>query len=257
MFTLTDVRAAMKQGDTPRAVEIIKTILKENPSADAWYLAARMNTDTANALRCLRQALMLDPKHGPSLTLMRSLGGESKGFFGHLSDEIIITVYEQSDKSPVLRHFPRRAQLAAVGLLTAIILAGFLVSGAMLVSSMQAAMPAPVPTVEPIKLVSVDETLNGFREAGLELLDVQVTAGARGARVIRFELEGEQGKRYPIMVQVYDSVSALISEWNANKTLDPMLRVVGAPNAVLFYPVRLDVSLANQLAQEFRSIAGL
>ncbi len=257
MFTLKDVRAAMKQGDMPRAVEIIKTILKENPSADAWYQAARMSTDNANAQSCLRQALMLDPKHGPSLTLMRSLGGESKTFFGHLSDEIIIMIYEQSDKSLLLRRFPRQAQLAVVGVATALILIGFLVSSAMLVSSLRAAMPQPYPTVEPVKLVSVEEMLDRFSQSGLEMLDVQETTDARGARIVQFDLEGEQGKRYSVVVRVYDSVSALIAEWNASATPDPMLRVVGAPNAVLLYPVRLDISLANQLAREFRSIAGL
>ncbi len=66
MASLADVQRMLKQGDRKRAALILQRVLKENPSADAWYLAARLTKSADKTQTYLQNALKLDPNHARS-----------------------------------------------------------------------------------------------------------------------------------------------------------------------------------------------
>lgn len=70
---LKAVKTAIRQGDKRRARKLLVTILKQNPTADAWYIAARLASDRKQAAGFLRRALRQAPDHVPSKKLLTRL----------------------------------------------------------------------------------------------------------------------------------------------------------------------------------------
>lgn len=57
------VEATIKAGELAYARECLRDILRMEPSADAWYLAAVVARTPEQKQQCLEKALMLDPDH--------------------------------------------------------------------------------------------------------------------------------------------------------------------------------------------------
>jgi len=81
MASLADVQRMIKQGDRKRAALILQRVLKENPSADAWYLAARMTKNQQKTRTYLQNALKLDPGHQRSRQALLDAMGQDGGTF--------------------------------------------------------------------------------------------------------------------------------------------------------------------------------
>lgn len=60
---LIAVMNAINAGDKARARRLLQPLLKSNPTAEAWYQAARLTEKPEHELACLRQALGLGPLH--------------------------------------------------------------------------------------------------------------------------------------------------------------------------------------------------
>lgn len=259
MLTLTEVRAAIKQGERKRGITLLKTILQENPTADAWCLAARLTEHKQTALRYVRQALILDPQHNEALTMLHDLGGTRRSFYGMLADETLASVYEQCSRSPLLSRLPPGAQLAVFSLLMLAMLGGLGLAIGLFVSSRQPALPKDPPETQPVVLVSAGQMADRLRASSLALVDLEIVSGAEAgeaAQVIRFSLEDAAANQYPVEIQVYDSIGALIAAWNALPASERPGRVVSQTNAVLTYPEALSPPLAQYLVRTFRSAAG-
>jgi hypothetical protein len=60
---LHEIAAAIKAGDTSRARELLRIELRVRPSANAWYLAARIASSPEQTISFLEKAIELDPFH--------------------------------------------------------------------------------------------------------------------------------------------------------------------------------------------------
>ncbi len=60
---LIPVLSALQAGDKARARELLQSILKFKPTAEAWYLASRAMESADHEMICLQRALALDPYH--------------------------------------------------------------------------------------------------------------------------------------------------------------------------------------------------
>ncbi len=60
---IEQVKAIIKSGDKNRARQLLREILKNEPSADAWYLAAYVATNDQQRIKFLENALSEDPFH--------------------------------------------------------------------------------------------------------------------------------------------------------------------------------------------------
>jgi len=72
---LTPIRTALKDGDTATARRLLTPILADQPSADAWTLAAQACATPDAAIQCLRKALLLDAQHSAANRLLFKLEG--------------------------------------------------------------------------------------------------------------------------------------------------------------------------------------
>lgn len=73
--SLDTIQQIIDQGDKARARKLLKPILRDNPTADAWYIAAlAMETDDQK-IKCLRQALTIDEFHSPANRLLHKTEG--------------------------------------------------------------------------------------------------------------------------------------------------------------------------------------
>ncbi|MEO8392349.1 MAG: hypothetical protein ABI700_05085, partial [Chloroflexota bacterium] len=73
--TLQPIRDAIKAGDKKTAQVLLKPVLKNQPSADAWVLAAQACATEEKAIYCLRHALELQPQHSAANRMLFKLEG--------------------------------------------------------------------------------------------------------------------------------------------------------------------------------------
>lgn len=74
-MALDPIRQLIKAGDFAQAREQLRPLIKENPNAEIWYMAAQVSEDRARAIYCLKKALALDPLHTPANRLLLKLEG--------------------------------------------------------------------------------------------------------------------------------------------------------------------------------------
>lgn len=67
---LEPIREALKNGDKAAARKLLPPLLKSQPSADLWTLAAQACESKADGIKCLRKALALDPYHNQANRLL-------------------------------------------------------------------------------------------------------------------------------------------------------------------------------------------
>jgi len=72
---LEAIQSLIDNGEQQVARQQLKTVLKTNPSAQAWYLSALVADDPNQQIKCLRQALKLDEFHTPSNRLLYKIEG--------------------------------------------------------------------------------------------------------------------------------------------------------------------------------------
>lgn len=90
MANLSEVRHALKQGDKSKAASLLKIVLKQNQTAEAWYLAAKLATKDDTRLKYLRQAIRLDPGHLGAQEMLGELkhDGSGMGLMGGIVEEL-------------------------------------------------------------------------------------------------------------------------------------------------------------------------
>ena len=73
--SLEKIQVLIDKGDKKRARQYLKQILRDEPSADAWYMTALLVDDDLQKIKCLRHALDLDAFHTPSNRLLHKVEG--------------------------------------------------------------------------------------------------------------------------------------------------------------------------------------
>ncbi|MEO8396388.1 MAG: hypothetical protein ABI700_25570 [Chloroflexota bacterium] len=73
--TLQPIRDAINAGDKKTAQVLLKPVLKDQPSADAWVLAAQACATEEKAIYCLRHALEIQPQHNAANRMLFKLEG--------------------------------------------------------------------------------------------------------------------------------------------------------------------------------------
>ena len=74
-MSLAQVQALAQKGKRAEANALLKRIIQQQPSADAWYVAAKLTEDSKLASKYLQRALMYDPNHRHAHAMLRELRG--------------------------------------------------------------------------------------------------------------------------------------------------------------------------------------
>lgn len=73
--SLAPIREALKNGDKAAARRLLPPLIKTQPSAELWTLAAQACDKQEDAIKCLRKALELDPLHSRANRMLFKLEG--------------------------------------------------------------------------------------------------------------------------------------------------------------------------------------
>jgi len=73
--SLQEIKTLIESNRKKEARQQLKDILKNDPSADAWYLTALAVDKEEDKIRCLREALKLDEFHTPANRLLYQIEG--------------------------------------------------------------------------------------------------------------------------------------------------------------------------------------
>jgi hypothetical protein len=72
---LQKIRETLAAGDTDKARKMLRWVLKNEPSADAWVLAAELTEGTEQKIALVRQALAMNALHTAANRLLHQLEG--------------------------------------------------------------------------------------------------------------------------------------------------------------------------------------
>ncbi|MFZ0548003.1 MAG: hypothetical protein WAM60_21335 [Candidatus Promineifilaceae bacterium] len=257
MANLTEVRTALKAGDKQKAAQILKVVLKEKPSADAWVLAAKLSSNPDTAKQHLQRALSFDSKNATARDMLRDLGGEQKSYHANLMEEVKIGMEEFGQNSRLLSRLNPNQRVILV---TGVFVLVFITSGILLANL---ARPAEVeqrelPPIPTVAVIATDSLLTSFSGSGLNIADIHQVDPLPDTSIseqVEMTVQDAAGS-YPATVFMYTDIDGLVKDRLRLASLGASNRIVVNQTAVLVYPLEVDPVTADSLESVFNSVAG-
>ncbi|MBI1281177.1 MAG: hypothetical protein GC179_23830 [Anaerolineaceae bacterium] len=245
MANLTEVQMALKQGDKAKANQLLKSILQQNPSADAWVMAARMTSNPETAKLHLQRALAFDSKHVKARDMLRDLGGTQKSASAALTGGLLTTFRSELEKfganKPVLRDLsPSLRMVTALSLYT-LILALILVVVASLLSP---TAPLELPAFTPVTVYQGDTLISQWNTEGLNitnLVNVVQDPNVLSKEQINFTVTDDNGS-HKVQIYLYDDVAGIVNDGvrMTALTTDGTNKMDIVQTAVIIYPADMN-----------------
>ena len=263
IYSLSEVYQALDQGEYRTAVQHLQELLRTEPSADAWYLAAELiiDKDRDQAIRHLKRALLLNPRHGDSLTLLGQLGESPDITLHDVAEEVADVVSRQANHTPGLSKLSRPQQfMAFTGLL--VLVAAALVFSLNALSQRNAGpsyIPPQAPQAKQSALLNANTLFARFSNGALPLFGIEQIKGTgdTGRDTLKFSVYGPDGTLQPAQIIVYHSISALVHDRSTQRNLEATSLIVAQNNALLVYSKNLQgLTLEHQLVRQFKEITG-
>ncbi len=256
MTTLLDVYSAMNAGDRAAAIRLLAEVIQTEPSAQAWYLAARLTGDREKALRHLKRALLLDPKHADSLAMLRELGAEKTFTLDELKEEVVEALEYEHQRLPVVRNLSKRQALIGALALAVVIIGTLVLLARLLRPTGPSLVPDQAPPPAAVTIIPLGTVWQHFQNSELPLQAMTRGASASGRHSIALTVRDTSGALVQVSLLVYDGVPALIGDRDTLDTLEAQGTVIGVANVRLAYPPTLSGFMARQLESTLRSMPG-
>ena len=253
--TLGEINTAITTNNRKQAASMLQTLLQKKPSADAWYLAAKLTVDRSKKIQYLRTATFLNPKHRKSRDYLRELGEETGNFHHIVVGGVSNMLSDQVSKSPLLKNLSPSMQRVLA--LTIVILLGILIG---LVVSSVLSLRGPVvssqgPTMEAVENLNRTNVLNHFYVSKLDILFVEQSRDEQVGKDITLLQIRDAGNRSRIIeIFVYDSVTSILADQNVLATYEQTSNVLANGNVILMYPLDLSEIGANQVIEAFETL---
>ncbi len=261
--TLKDVHNSLNQGEYRLAASQLQTVLHNDPSADAWYLAAQLTVekDRERAIRHLKRALLLNPKHAKTLTLLGQLGETPELTISEVAEEVVDAVNAQADQTPILRRLTPRQRLVAVGgALVALVFTVIVIIPALIPRTGPSFIPDTSPQQAVDKRVVTPTALfNQFIGSDIQMFNIERIGNSitPGKDTLKFEVSGAGGRLQPVQVVVYESISDLVRDSAMQRQLEETSLIFARNNALLVYAKELhDLPMEDRLLLQFQLVAG-
>jgi hypothetical protein len=253
--TLGEVHTAISTNNRKQATSMLQVLLQRKPSADAWYLAAKLTHDRKKKVQYLRTALFLNSKHHKSLNYLRELGEGTGGFRHLILGGFSHLLQEQVNNSPLLRNLsPRMQQAVGVTILAMLaILVSFAVSGLLALRGPEISTQGP--STKAIEYFTQATVLNHFYVSDLDILFVdQVRDEQIGKDIIRLEIRDFGNRARSIEIFVYDSVSAILADQSTLVANEQSANVIAKANVVLVYPLDISEIGVTRIVETFETL---
>lgn len=264
MAHIAQVKQALKQGDKKQAMRLLKSILKENPTADAWYMAARLTDDRDKQRQYLKRALMLDSNHRKAKDLYRELGGQQIGSNRAILQMLYEEISRTGENSRLLGSMtPQQRFFIASGLSILMIVSMF---GLLSAVFYQPSPPEFGPEPSPHVMLSAQPLMDYFISSSLPVVDSYAIELTDEEKVIEHAVDLPFDIRldarytliltdtvtdYEVQVYVYDShLSARTHQGNLEETAREQSQLILSHNNVnIVYPAALDTTLVQNMEQ--------
>lgn len=139
------IRDALKAGDKQTAGRLLTPLIRSEPTAEIWYLAAQACPTKAKAITCLRRALELDPFHNGANRLLFKLEGAKPS-----TEEEQPTVEVLAADLPPLKPVRRKKRRSTAGWLVLISLLLFGMSCSLITMNMVGIITGPITAITTI-----------------------------------------------------------------------------------------------------------
>lgn len=267
--TLADVKHALKQRDQKTAAKHLQEVLRTKPSAEAWYIAAKMTSDKDKAVKHLKRALVMDPNHGPTLSYMAELGVKPNQSGGnpiaYITNEVQDELRATAGRLPVLRDMDERMGVLVLGSVLGILFLAFFVMLVSVLSGFGGNQLPPPPPTQPRVLLQTGNALDAhFTNSGLPIASINQEANpADSSATTRITINLSDGQpvadgatpetAYTAYIYFYNTIRGLINDEDLLATYDATHTRVFDSNALLLTPNDLPANIADQLRTAFES----
>jgi hypothetical protein len=265
MAHLSEVRSLIHQGDKRGALKALQQVIKEQPSADAWYMAARLTDDRAKARKYLQRALMLDPTHRKASDLLHEYGGKRKSTAEFVASELTDTMIRTGGKTAGVRRLSSHQRVIVLGSLgfVAFLFIAAIVFIVVANLVMDGGKPERYTAAPAHAELQGQALLDHFSTSGLTILE-SGTAGVTGDEldseaifevtiVSRFDMTVlDIEKPNPVRLYIYENqFDALMDR---QRVLDDFetVNVVRHHNINLIYPTAMDPDVASTMIDILR-----
>jgi len=256
MANMTEVQMAFKQGDRAKAAQLLKTVLHEHPTADAWVMAARMTSNPETAKMHLQRALAFDPKHIKARDMLRDLGGTPMSTSAALTGGLLPVIRAELEKfganKPILKNLsPSQRMITAISLYTVVIA---LMLGA--VSSLLTTPETPPPpAITVIPVYQGDMLVNQWTTEGLNISNVEnvaQTAEALSKEMMSFMVTDDAGL-HKVTVLLYNQIAGIVNDGSRLTSLvaDGKNKLDILQTAAIIYPADMNEATVTLLVGAF------
>lgn len=253
--TVGEINTAIRTNNRSQAANMLQKLIKEKPSADAWFLAAKLTNDRNKKIQYLRTALLLNSKHVKSMDYLRELGEDTGTFHTVIATGIFHTFQEQTNNSPLLRNLSPAARIG-VGvsiLIIMMITIASIVSG--LLSLRGPALSAQGPTEVAMEYVAQATILDHFNTSGLEILFVnQIRDDNIGKNVVHLDIRDIGNRSRRVTVFIYDSVTSILADQGTLALNEKSRNVLAYANIVMMYPLDMSETSASSISNILETI---
>jgi len=245
--TLGEINTAIRTNNRKKAAAMLQTLIQEKPSADAWYLAAKLTNDRHKKIQFLRTAIVLKPNHYKSLEYLRDLG-EDTGSLSHvLLTNVIYTFQEQVNNSPLLRNLSSGTRMTiGVSLLVIVVfIVGFFIST--LLSLRGPSVSLEGPTEPSMQYIMQDDVLNHFNNGNLDIMFMnQARDNNVGKDIIQLDIRDVGNRSREVTIFIYDSVTSILADQGALDMYEQSANIIAHANIVVMYPFDIsEISVAS------------
>lgn len=208
--SLQPIRDALKSGDKKTAQTLLRPLLKDQPSAEVWYLAALACSTDEKAIYCLRQALDLQPQHSGANRLLLKLEGikpvspalhEQPPVEALVPDVPLKHVTRQRRRSPT--RLILLLSLLLFGLSCSLITMNMvgLISGPVTLVTQLTGGSSPVTEVDGVPLEQVNDAPLVMKPSQSEPLEARDTDVLEPGYLHEYTFVGQPGREIAIYVQ--------------------------------------------------------
>ena len=262
MSTIIDVQDALHNGDYKQAATTLQNVLRDNPSAEAWFMAAQLtlDNDRDRAIRHLKRALLINPKHTNSLTLLGQLGEDRHITAGDVAEELTDVVEDQVDHLPFMQGRSRAMKLAVMGVATMLVIIGIVVLPRILFPRTGPAyIPDAPPQTAELEIKGANSVFNAMTNSRLEMFSVRFkNENDAGKHIMQFYVPGRAGQMRLVQVIVYQSMTAIARDAATHQELARSSETLMIDNVLLAYDKNLaGLIIEGQLRNQFTLIMGV
>jgi hypothetical protein len=254
MANLAAVHLALKQGDKKQATQLLKIVLKEHPSPNAWYTAARLTDNKAMAIKYLKRALTMDPNHIKSRDMLHRLGGKHTGISGSVVDGIRSEVDQIRQGEHTLSKMTYRQKLmlaASVSLLVVVLV----ISVAINLFGIRIGGVGRRPEGETTNVYS-DLMISHFDASELDIIQLDSVSPPENTVVQEYFIFtiADSAAWHEVKIYLYNEPIDLLSDQDYLADQVIFDNGVVYRNAVMTYPPALESEVSKLLEDTFKSI---